>query len=337
VITQTYTDLEIICVNDFSPDKCYKILEEYTKKDKRIKIITHTENKGLSGARNTGFKNATGKYIYFLDSDDWIENDYLEVMYDAIKFNNIDAIYNCNVINELEKPDIKIMNFPNFETEGFYKVDTLSPVVWLYLFKKSFLDKYANPLFYEVVKVHEDVVFLKTTVRTLKQIYVIKGSYYHYFRRLDSLSSNFSVFKRINYYYSISSVKLMYDFYKKHNLLDIFNIPLSNLFYHLTLSSDKEEYYNKMKQLLIEIQEDIFKRRQLYSNDDLVYIDEILDLKDYANWKIFRSIKKIEQKTNKIDELFRKTYPIWFIKLACCFIPKRKNRQHFRKKHSRIY
>ena len=66
VVNQTYTNLEIICVNDGSPDNSAKILEAFAKKDSRIKIINQ-ENKGLSGARNTGIESATGDYIVFLD------------------------------------------------------------------------------------------------------------------------------------------------------------------------------------------------------------------------------------------------------------------------------
>lgn len=77
VINQTYADLEIICVNDGSPDNSSAILEEYAKKDNRIKIINQ-ENTGLSGARNTGIKASTGDYIVFLDSDDWMDTEAIE-------------------------------------------------------------------------------------------------------------------------------------------------------------------------------------------------------------------------------------------------------------------
>ena len=79
IINQTYKNLEIICVDDGSPDNSGKILDEYAKKDKRIKVI-HQENQGVSVARNTGLDNATGKYIGFVDPDDWIEADYYETL-----------------------------------------------------------------------------------------------------------------------------------------------------------------------------------------------------------------------------------------------------------------
>ena len=80
VLAQTFQDWEAICVNDGSPDGCDKILEKYAKKDKRIKVITQA-NQGLSMARNNGLKQATGEYILFLDSDDFIQPQLFEICY----------------------------------------------------------------------------------------------------------------------------------------------------------------------------------------------------------------------------------------------------------------
>ena len=80
IINQTYKNLEIILVNDGSDDNSIKIAKKYAKKDERIKIIEE-DNKGLSCARNTGINASTGKYITFVDSDDFIEENYIEVLY----------------------------------------------------------------------------------------------------------------------------------------------------------------------------------------------------------------------------------------------------------------
>ncbi len=80
VLAQTFTDFEVICVNDGSPDGCSKILDKFAAKDKRIKIITQ-ENQGLSMARNNGLKEAIGEYIFFLDSDDYVHPQLLEICY----------------------------------------------------------------------------------------------------------------------------------------------------------------------------------------------------------------------------------------------------------------
>lgn len=83
ILSQTLSDIEIICVDDCSPDKSIDILQDYEKRDSRIKVLRHSKNKRQGGARNTGITIATGDYIGFIDSDDWIEPDYYEKLYNA--------------------------------------------------------------------------------------------------------------------------------------------------------------------------------------------------------------------------------------------------------------
>lgn len=85
---QTYTNIEIILVDDGSKDNCGKMCDEYAKQDNRIKVI-HQENGGLSNARNTGITLARGKYITFIDSDDYISDDYITYLYEMIKINKV--------------------------------------------------------------------------------------------------------------------------------------------------------------------------------------------------------------------------------------------------------
>ena len=91
VLSQTFKDFEAICVNDGSPDNCEKILKEYEKKDKRIKVFKK-ENGGLSDARNFGISKATGDYILFLDSDDFIHSQTLELSYGLAEKNRTDIV-----------------------------------------------------------------------------------------------------------------------------------------------------------------------------------------------------------------------------------------------------
>ena len=84
ILIQSYRDLEIILVDDGSPDNCGAICDEYAEKDKRIKVI-HKKNGGLSDARNAGLDIATGEYIGFVDSDDWVMPDMYEYLYKAVK------------------------------------------------------------------------------------------------------------------------------------------------------------------------------------------------------------------------------------------------------------
>ena len=92
ILIQTFQDFELILVDDGSPDKCGQICEEYSQKDKRI-VVLHRENGGLSAARNTGiewiFENSRSQYLTFIDSDDWIHPQYLEILLQVLKKNNV--------------------------------------------------------------------------------------------------------------------------------------------------------------------------------------------------------------------------------------------------------
>ena len=123
ILAQTFTDFELILVDDGSPDNCPAICDEYAQKDSRIQVI-HKENGGVSAARNDGLDIAQGEYVAFCDSDDWMNCDYLDVLYSAIlssgadvavsQFQTIDVAGNlCNTtkhsigVSDYHNPDLK--------------------------------------------------------------------------------------------------------------------------------------------------------------------------------------------------------------------------------------
>ena len=98
VLNQSYSNLEILLIDDGSPDACGKLCDDYAAKDPRIKVF-HKPNGGLSDARNYGMRHATGEYINFIDSDDWVDEHYIETLYRLLTDNNADlsAITLCSV------------------------------------------------------------------------------------------------------------------------------------------------------------------------------------------------------------------------------------------------
>ena len=108
LLAQTFTDFEVICVNDGSPDSCNQILENYQKKDSRIRVLTQ-ENAGLSSARNTGLAAAKGKFIYFLDSDDAVHPQLLEICHGIADMTGSDLVsFNYTKIGEIGMPDLPV-------------------------------------------------------------------------------------------------------------------------------------------------------------------------------------------------------------------------------------
>lgn len=102
LIAQTYRDIEIICVDDCTLDNSITIIKEYQKKDPRIRLIHHEENRGLGGARNTGIDHARGEYLVFIDSDDYADETMMEKLYEAITQNRCDAAV-CGIMLVFEE------------------------------------------------------------------------------------------------------------------------------------------------------------------------------------------------------------------------------------------
>lgn len=126
IINQTYKNIEIICINDCSPDNCDKILQKYQKIDSRITVIKNENNLGLGLTRNVGMKYAKGKWIHFVDSDDWLELDLYE--------NLINKLNSLNFV-----PDLLFFNYKNYyEKNGSYKS--------VEFINTSILNKNLNPL-----------------------------------------------------------------------------------------------------------------------------------------------------------------------------------------------
>ncbi len=96
LMAQTYKNIEIICIDDQSPDRCPEILDSYAARDNRI-IVIHQKNTGLSGARNSGLERAGGDYIMFVDGDDWLDGDTIEQMLDRAESENADSVMCCYV------------------------------------------------------------------------------------------------------------------------------------------------------------------------------------------------------------------------------------------------
>lgn len=222
---QTYKNLEIILVDDGSTDSSGKICDEYAKIDSRIKVI-HQENKGLSGARNTGLDNATGKYIMFSDSDDTFELDACEKLYNFIE--KTDADYVVGNYTNMDEDGTK-WEKPVFDTtkyterrlsiedynSSFY---VMNSSVCNKIFRKSFLDK-IEIRFVEKLPA-EDAIF--TTYCFIKStcVYYMPSVVYDYrLRNSNSISTSCSkaYFMGINKAY-----RIIYNNFKENNYLDYY-------------------------------------------------------------------------------------------------------------------
>lgn len=198
IVGQTYKNIEIILVDDGSPDSCPQKCDEWAKKDQRIRVV-HKANGGLSSARNAGLDVAKGEYISFVDSDDFITPDYVEVMYHRICKDNSVGIVSGMVyqyingeishFNEawfLEKE--KITSFENFSISCIYQ--TVSHSVWNKLFRKSLI----TGVRFREGKTNEDTLFMYDLGKVIKKTHYsmveIPHYVYYYRYREDSICTS---------------------------------------------------------------------------------------------------------------------------------------------------
>ena len=189
IVAQTYTNLEIILVDDGSPDNCGKICDEYAEKDSRIKVI-HQKNGGLSAARNAGLDIATGDYIGFVDSDDYIDKNYFECMSSHLSKNTLIV---CNVIDEDENG--KVIKKKEADDRRYSSAEALSEMCHEKKFGTSACGKIitkeiADKFRFPEGKLYEDLATVYKWYANCKTTILGSGTAYHYVKHFGSISQN---------------------------------------------------------------------------------------------------------------------------------------------------
>lgn len=271
ILKQSYEDFEIICVDDASTDSSLEILEYFVQKDSRVKILKNDSNKGSGYSRNKALDIANGKYIFFLDGDDWIEKETLEFLFNQCEKDDLDVIMFKNIAfyeNKLNFgfEDYYDMDYMNkYEGKIFNHLDLTSNEVFNLpvgpcnkLYKKSFLDKYSirfpneniiqedNPFFFKIITLAERVGF------STKYLYIRR-------RRPNSIMSSLGderLFDRIYIVellvkYFLSDVEL-YERYKK-DLFYRVSTHLTNGAYEIIDEDLKPEMYESIHNLYIKL------------------------------------------------------------------------------------
>jgi glycosyltransferase involved in cell wall biosynthesis len=200
IINQSYKNIEVILVNDGSPDASKQMCDDYAANDSRIKVI-HKANGGLVSARKAGLKLSTGEYILYVDGDDWIETDLIENYLKAALEYNADVV----VSSHMENLEGRIEILKNTIPPGFYDKDKLISTVypemmyngkfsqfgifsysWGKLYRKELLIK--NQLeVSEEITIGEDALCFYPTLLDTNTLVVLEQPYYHYRQRADSL------------------------------------------------------------------------------------------------------------------------------------------------------
>ncbi len=249
LLNQSLDDFEIIAINDGSTDNSQYYIDKYMAIDSRILCIRQ-ENKGLSGARNTGMEHVNGKYVYFMDSDDILKKDALEKCYSyATKYNSDICIFDACIFYEKNaKPliwDYDRSNIlkENLKYNGSYLFEKLiitkkhRAVVWLQFIKWEYL-KNLNLNFYPNI-IHEDELFTPQLILQSNNIYYIKEQFVKHRIRSSSIQGNNYSKRNINCYLTV--IDELHHFQDSPIIHKFSRYTLSKVFYtgHIIPLKDK--------------------------------------------------------------------------------------------------
>lgn len=231
---QTLDSIEYIFVNDCSPDKSMdvllSVLEEYPGRKEHVKILNHTVNTGQSGARKDGMAIAGGEYIIHCDSDDWVDLDMYESMYEKAKQDNVEAVC-CDIINEFRhKTEIRSVNNQYEDHRLMY--DCIVPISVEYLSmcnrlisRKVFERHTVEP--FEGVNMWDDVGLSIRLRYYIESTSVINKPFYHYNRKNEVSTTGRPLHERV--YEQNLCIRYIEDFFKSENVLDKYKYFVSYL------------------------------------------------------------------------------------------------------------
>ena len=280
VVNQTYTDLEIILVDDSSPDKCPQMCDEWALKDNRIKVI-HKENEGLGFARNTGIDNATGEYLCFVDSDDYIEPTMLEECFAAAKRENADAVCfgNDKVTLDGKIIERRIPTPPKFVFSGEEVIEQLLPKMFSQDIKTGenwniSLSACFTMFSYKIVKelawrfvsereiISEDFYSVLKFLRYINKAVIIDKVFYHYTINPESLTQ---VYRKDRYEKILHFYRKMQELSIDLGCREILDDGITSTFLGLTIGALKqivasnEDFKVKYSNLKAVIMNEIFQ------------------------------------------------------------------------------
>lgn len=199
LLAQSYSDFELILVDDGSTDNCSNICEDYAAKDKRIRVI-HKENGGLSDARNAGLRIAKGEYIAFVDSDDWVATNYLETLLKVIELTESD-ICECEVLKttgEIEKYKKSDEQYTSYSSEKALELLICDKILHQYVWNKLYKRSCLKGIPFAVGKINEDEFWTYQVFGNARRITKISNVLYYYFQRGSSIMGNHYNLKRLD-------------------------------------------------------------------------------------------------------------------------------------------
>lgn len=291
ITSQSYKNIEIVCVEDCSKDDTLKLLEKIKKEDSRIKVVKNKVNSGLAFSRNNGVKNASGKFISFIDSDDYVSEHFIEKLYSSLETKNADiAIANIvcvrnnkeTIVNCYSKDKLGIIN-------NGYAASACNK-----LFKKEMIEKYP----FEVGKLNEDIASIIPLLYEANSISFAENEFYYYVQRDNSIQNSSFNKRRFDIF---DGVELALDRIDNDNEVKdilVFNQLINTLIYVVPIIDDSSERLNVIKEF--------DKRLKVYDIKNNKYLKQFISSNKLHNKLFYKLFFKyfISNKYSKCNFLF---------------------------------
>ena len=309
VVNQTLKDMEIIVVNDCTPDNSMQIVEEYASKDERFVIINQEKNQGQGVARNCALDVARGEYIMFLDPDDWFELDACEKAYNQISTNQNEMVF-FNLYSWKERngkigkrelntsrlrPFEEVKNNPHINLQELQTNWFIGGWTCVQIYSTDFLNK--NNIRYSEHRYAEDLAFITKAMIKSKDISILDMPLYNYRKRISSSLVYTDCYKDVIETKKIA-YKILEDFGCNKNLLNnflLYEIGSNNMHFKKYSRANKKirkDFYSRIKKRFEEIStsmpEEILKKSNAYRDFEL-----IVNCKSYEEYKIKRFLRKV--------------------------------------------
>lgn len=303
ILGQTLKDIEVILVDDGSPDKCGDIIDEYAQKDKRI-VAIHQANSGYSVAVNKGIDIAKGEYIGIIESDDWIEPDMYEKLYKNAKANKTDItkggfyFYNSTLLDDAERnivfknaSGVDLRKAPSgvFEITEWPKLLAFHASIWSSIYRAEFVKKIKIP---ETAGAsYQDFPFMVKVMCEAKRITVVKKPFVHW--RNDPKQGNSTSANGKKLLLMAENTQRSLDILKSsgkyEDLKEAFYIHAvwANLsFFNRISLKYKKEYYDRLREIFLPIKTDDSFRYLLFSPIEKHFVDDLLAEGGWPNFMI---------------------------------------------------
>lgn len=301
IINQTLKDIEIILVDDGSPDKCGEIIDEYSSRDRRV-VAVHQKNGGYSKAVNKGIDIARGEYIGIIESDDWIEPDMYEKLYNNAKSNGADItkggfyFYNSTLLDDAERnivfkngSGVDLRKAPNgvFEITEWPKLLAFHASIWSSIYRADFVKKIKIP---ETAGAsYQDFPFMVQTMCSAKKITVVKKPFVHWRNDPKQGNSTSANGKKLLLMAENTrrSLEILKSSGKYEALKEAFYIHAvwANLsFFHRINFKYKRDYYEKLRNIFLPLKSDDTFRYLLFGPIEKQFVDDLLA---DGGWPIF--------------------------------------------------